>query len=122
MHQATVFIGVGKMGGVFARGFLRCGYPVYPITRYMNIATAAHQIPDPILVLVAVAEKDLVEVLAAIPRERLLADLEKAIHADPNHKCIGRSAPARCERAIQMSDKAGLAVPAIRKIYESINI
>ena len=255
MNQTTAIIGIGEMGGVFARGFLRCGYPVYPITRSVSIADAALKIPDPVLVLVAVAEKDLADVLAAVPkswhgrmgllqnellpadwqkhhissptiisvwfekkkgqavkvlmpsvvygpqadiivdalaslsipsqiladdealllqlvlknlfiltlniaglktggtvahlwdknnelarnvavevielqewlvqsdlpRERLLADLEKAIQADPNHKCIGRSAPARCDRAIHMADEAGLAVPAIREIHATLS-
>ncbi|MDX1707792.1 MAG: hypothetical protein R3274_04280 [Desulfobacterales bacterium] len=256
MNQTIAIIGIGEMGGVFARGFLRCGYPLYPITRSMSIADTAIQIPNPVLVLVAVGENDLANVLAAIPenwrdrlgllqnellpgdwqrrhinsptvisvwfekkkgravkvlmpspvygpqadiikeslnsldipsrrlaseqelllqlvlknlfiltlniaglktggtvahlwdknnrlarsvalevielqewlvqsnlpRERLLADLEKAIHADPNHNCIGRSAPARCDRVIQMADKAGLAVPAIRDIHTGLNL
>jgi len=29
-------IGIGELAGVFARAFLRCGYPVYPITRDKN--------------------------------------------------------------------------------------
>jgi prephenate dehydrogenase len=30
MNQTVVIIGIGEMGGVFAKGFLRSGYPVYP--------------------------------------------------------------------------------------------
>jgi ketopantoate reductase len=55
------------MGGVFARGFLRCGYPVYPVTRELPMDAAAAQIPTPELVLVAVAEKDLQSTLAQLP-------------------------------------------------------
>ena len=33
MKSPVVLIGIGEMGGVFARGFLRAGYPVYPATR-----------------------------------------------------------------------------------------
>ncbi len=250
MNKAVAIIGIGEMGGVFAKGFLRCGHPVYPITRSLSLFDAAAQIPEPVLVLVAVAEKDLPDILAdmpekwrgrlgllqnellpgdwkrfhisdptvisvwfekkkgqdvkvlvpspvygpqadiiaeclkslyipsrvlgdkdelllqlvlknlfiltlniaglktggtvadlwlnnnalarsvvheiiqlqewlvqsELPRERLVADLEKAIHADLNHNCVGRSAEDRLERALKLADKAGLAVPAIRKI------
>lgn len=67
MNQPIVIIGVGELGGVFARAFLRKGYPVYPVTRSMNISEAANNVPDPTLVLVAVAEKDLSDVLATTP-------------------------------------------------------
>lgn len=55
-------------------------------------------------------------VKSALPHERLVADLEKAIQADLNHSCVGRSAGERLERAVKIADNAGLAVPAIRKI------
>ncbi len=67
MKQPIVIIGVGEMGGVFARGFLRLGHPVYPVTRGQNLAQAAGEIPDPEAVLVAVGEKDLPEVLEQLP-------------------------------------------------------
>ena len=251
MNQTIAIIGIGEMGAVFASGFLRCGYPVYPITRSISLSDAVAQVPEPVLVLVAVAENDLHSVLAAmpecwhdrlgllqnellpgdwkqyhisnptvisvwfekkkgqdvkvlvsspvygpqadiivaclksldipcrvladeeallfqlvlknlfiltlnigglktggtvadlwlknnalarsvaheiielqewmvqseLPRERLVADLEKAIHADLNHNCVGRSAGERLERVVKLSDKAGLAVPVIRKIH-----
>lgn len=75
MNKPVVIIGMGEMGGVFARGFLRCAYPVYPVTRVMNITEVANQISDPELVVVAVAENDLHAVLEIIPahwRDRLL--------------------------------------------------
>lgn len=251
MHQTVVIIGIGEMSGVFAKGFLRSGYPVYPITRNMNLPSAVKQIPDPVLVLVAVAEKDLPDILAGMPekwrdrlgllqnellpsdwkpyhissptvisvwfekkkgqdykvfipspiygpatdiisnsletidipcrtlktedelllelvlknvyvltlniaglkiggtagslwfknnsfarsvadeiidvqawltqaelsRERLIEGMEQAIKAEPNHKCVGRSAAARLERTVKIADEAGLAVPKIREIY-----
>ena len=67
MKSPVVLIGVGEMGGVFARGLLRAGYPVYPVTRDDDIAAAAQELPAPALVLVAVAEKDLHPVLEQIP-------------------------------------------------------
>ena len=38
MKQPIVIVGIGELGGVFARAFLRNGWPVYPITRSMNIS------------------------------------------------------------------------------------
>ena len=251
IHQTVVILGMGEMGGVFARGFLRGGYPVYPITRNMSLSGAVTQVPDPVLVLVAVAEKDLPNILAGMPEkwggrlgllqnellpvdwkryhissptvisvwfekkkgqdynvfipspiygpaadiisnslktidipcrmlstedellyelvlknlyvltlniagqetggtaenlwfknnalarrvvheiievqawltqvelapDPLIDKMEQAIKAEPNHKCVGRSAAARLERAVKIADEAGLAVPTIREIY-----
>jgi hypothetical protein len=74
MRKSVVIIGIGEMAGVFARGFLRCGHPVYPITREMDMAAEAQLLPEPELVLLAVAENDLKQMLAQIPepwRDRL---------------------------------------------------
>lgn len=49
-------------------------------------------------------------------RARLLAGLEQAIEADPQHACRGRSAPDRLKRLLAHADAAGLAVPKIREI------
>ena len=54
MKQPVVLIGVGEMGGVFARGLLRLGHPVYPVTRDTDISALASQLPEPAMVLVAV--------------------------------------------------------------------
>jgi ketopantoate reductase len=67
MKTPVVVIGIGEMGGVFARGLLRTGHPVYPVTRGVNPAETARDLPDPELVLVAVAEKDLHAVLEQLP-------------------------------------------------------
>ena len=75
MIQPIVIVGIGELGGVFARAFLRNGLPVYPITRSMDISDQAGRIPQPKLVLVAVAEKDFKAVMATIP--------------DPWRNCIG---------------------------------
>jgi hypothetical protein len=39
-----------------------------------------------------------------------------AFDGDPEHKCMGRSAPARLARAIRQADEAGLDVPRLREI------
>ena len=67
MNQPVVIIGIGELASVFARGFLRNGYPVFPITRHMDISVALQTVPEPALVLVAVAEKDLTDVLSKLP-------------------------------------------------------
>lgn len=75
MKKPVIIVGLGEMGGVFARGFLRSGYPVYPVTRDMNIAEVSEQIAGPELVLIAVAEGDLQDVLIQIPeiwRDRIV--------------------------------------------------
>ena len=75
MNQPVVIIGIGELGGVFAKAFLHAGYPVYPVTRDMDIQKAARNIPEPLLALVAVAEKDFNSVIQSIP--------------DSWHNCIG---------------------------------
>jgi len=67
MKSPVVVVGMGEMGSVFARGFLRCGYPVIPVTRDMSVEAVAVEYPDPVLVLVAVGEAALQSVLEAIP-------------------------------------------------------
>ncbi len=73
--QPVILIGAGEMGGVFARGLLRAGYPVHPVTRKISLEETANTIPDPEFVLVSVAEGDLHPVLEQIPaawRDRLV--------------------------------------------------
>lgn len=59
MKKPVIIIGMGEMGGVFARGFLKSGYPVFPVGRKDDIDQLAMDIKEPELVLVAVGEKDL---------------------------------------------------------------
>lgn len=240
------------MGGVFARGFLRSGHPVMPVMRMTDLAKVVDAYPEPELVLVAVGENDLQQVLQSLPnpwhscvallqnellprdwqqhgldratvmsvwfekkkgmdakvvlsspvwgpksaamvealaaleiparevdslaemtfelvrknlyilttniaglvvggtvgelwsqheplardvandvmsiqeyllgepvaRERLLAGMLEAFEGDPEHKCMGRSAPARLERALAIADKAGLEVPHLRTVQQ----
>lgn len=74
-NKPVVIVGMGEMGGVFARGFLRSGYPVFPVTRQMNASLVAEELPDPELVLLAVAEADFAPVIEGVPdvwRDRLV--------------------------------------------------
>lgn len=68
MKEPIVIIGIGELANVFARGFLRCGYPVYPITRGMDLAQEYQQISSPKLVLVTVQENELHSLLEQLPR------------------------------------------------------
>ena len=53
---------------------------------------------------------------ATFERDQLIDGMVKGINGDPNHKCTGRSAPARLKRTIERADEAGLEIPKIREI------
>ncbi len=79
MRNSVVVVGMGEMGSVFARGFLRAGHPVFSVTRNMDMTVVAEELAtkqfDPQLVLIAVAEADLHSVLQKVPaawRDRLV--------------------------------------------------
>lgn len=65
--QSVVVVGIGELGSVFARGFLRLGHPVVPVTRKQSMREIAASVPEPALCLVAVAEADLATVLRELP-------------------------------------------------------
>jgi hypothetical protein len=66
MKKPIVILGIGELGSVFARAFLKNNYPVYPITRKTNIKKLASDI-NPELILVCTGEADLQSALAQIP-------------------------------------------------------
>lgn len=68
MDKPVIVMGMGEMGGVFARGFLRLGRPVYPALRQTRLADLAATVPDPELVLVATGEADLEQALGGLPQ------------------------------------------------------
>lgn len=65
--DAVVIVGMGELGSSFARGFLKCGHTVVPVTRAVRMQDVAHDVPTPALVLVAVGEAELDGVLASLP-------------------------------------------------------
>lgn len=67
LKSPIVVIGIGEIGSVLARGFLRIGYPVYPVTRELNMTDVATEIQEPEAVIVAVGESELDDVLARTP-------------------------------------------------------
>jgi len=75
MKRPIVLIGIGEIASVLARAFLRNEYPVFPVTRNMDIAQAARENPDPLMVVVGVAEKDFPATMKSMPvawRDRLV--------------------------------------------------
>ncbi len=66
MKKPIVVLGIGELGSVFSRAFLRNNYPVYPITRKTNI-DELHANIDPEFILVCVAENQLQPALKSIP-------------------------------------------------------
>ncbi|MDH5184704.1 MAG: hypothetical protein OEX12_12555 [Gammaproteobacteria bacterium] len=69
MLDPVVVVGIGEMAGVFTRGLLKLGHPVYPVTRQTDMEELAATIPEPALVLVAVGENDLHPTLEKIPAQ-----------------------------------------------------
>ena len=64
---------------------------------------------------------EVIQIQEALTGQRLAADqliagMLEAFEGDPDHRCMGRSAPARLARALQQADAAGLAVPRLREI------
>lgn len=68
MKAPIVVVGLGEMGGVFARGFLSNGHPVFPVLRHDATVDLVDEVSDPALVLITVGEEDLGEVLARLPQ------------------------------------------------------
>ena len=67
MKKPVVIIGIGEIGGVFARGLLRSGYPLIPVNRGDDIEQIASLYPDPEAVLLTVAETDLYQAMVTLP-------------------------------------------------------
>ena len=67
MQEPIVVVGMGEMGELFARGFLKRGHPVYPALRGTSLAELAASVPEPGLVLAAVGENDLASLLESLP-------------------------------------------------------
>jgi hypothetical protein len=61
---------------------------------------------------------DLQERLAGepLPRARLLNGLLEGFDGDPNHLCMGRSAPVRLRRARRLASAAGIVTPWLDEI------
>jgi len=69
MSKSVVVVGIGEMGSVFARGFLRLGYTVHPVIRDREMQAVCGSVEEPELVLIAVAEADLHDQLKHVPQQ-----------------------------------------------------
>lgn len=65
--QPAVVVGMGEMGGSFARGLLRDGHTVVPVLRNTDTDHLAESVPDPVVTLVTVGEADLDHALSTLP-------------------------------------------------------
>jgi len=54
-------------------------------------------------------------------KDRLFEDMLLAFNGDPAHQCMGRSAPARLQSALQHADHFALAVPTVREVAANCN-
>ncbi|EGW54457.1 hypothetical protein TevJSym_am00890 [endosymbiont of Tevnia jerichonana (vent Tica)] len=73
------------MGGVFSRGLLRLGVPLYPVTRNTDMGELAAALPSPEVVVVAVGEADLQPLLGQLPsvwKDRLCLLQNELLPAD----------------------------------------
>jgi len=68
MKKPVVIIGIGEIGGVFARGLLRSGHPLVPVNRNDDIELIASEYPDPEAVVLTVAETDLYQAFVILPK------------------------------------------------------
>jgi hypothetical protein len=49
-------------------------------------------------------------------RDQLLNAVLKAFEGDPEHRCMGRSAPQRLKRALEVAEQFDLDVPELKRI------
>jgi hypothetical protein len=59
-------------------------------------------------------------VSGTLDNEALTKAMLIAFEGDPDHGCMGRSAPARLERALQIADSAKLTVNTLRQIANTV--
>ncbi|MFI9652176.1 hypothetical protein [Guyparkeria halopsychrophila] len=52
----------------------------------------------------------------AFDPQRLMDGMIKGFDGDPQHQCMGRSAPQRMERALAQADELGVDMPAIKTV------
>lgn len=66
MNKSVIVVGIGELGSVFARGCLKMGYSVVPVTRHNQLKDFVG-IHDPEAVIIAVAEADIHDLMTQVP-------------------------------------------------------
>ena len=134
MSKSVILIGVGEIGGVFAKGILRTGFPVYPVVRGADMNIVAKEVPDPQAVVVAVGEKDIHQVLKSAPQswhDRLVLVQNELLPRDWNTHNIARPTvisvwfekkPGQDAKAIISSPVYGPLSSLIQSSLQSIDI
>ncbi len=69
MNAPIFVIGLGQLGVAFSEGFLKLGFTVVPLLRGDSIQAAVSDHGSPELILVAVGEDDLSQVLSQVPKD-----------------------------------------------------
>jgi ketopantoate reductase len=130
----VVIAGIGQLGGVFATGFLRAGYPVYPATPERPLSKIAGRVPDPFLVLLAVPENNIVETIRQVPeiwRDRLgLLQNELLPHVWESEGIVSPTAmavwfekkPGRDVKVFQPTRVFGPAAEIVRSALTALDI
>ncbi|MDQ7015580.1 MAG: hypothetical protein Q9N68_04295 [Gammaproteobacteria bacterium] len=133
MLDPVVIIGIGEMGGVFARSFLRSGHPIYPVGRHEDMQSLSEQI-KPVLVLLAVGEADLQDTLKQLPavwKDRLALLQNELLPRDWNQHGITNPTvisvwfekkPAIEAKVIIASPVYGPHAPLLANALENLNI
>ncbi len=130
----VVLVGVGEMGGVFAKALLRAGHTVVPVTRERSIPDTAELVHDPELVLVTVGEDDLDSVLHEMPaawrssvgliqNELLPRDWNRHAISDPTIAVVWfEKKPGIDTKAIIPTPVAGPGAPLLVTALEAIGV
>jgi hypothetical protein len=112
MNRPIVIVGIGELGGVFARAFLRNGLPEGTTTE--TLTTQHNELVRTIAMDVIDIQEWLTEV--TFEREKLIDGLVEGVFGDPQHICKGRAARERFTRVLDIADGAGLQIPRIREL------
>lgn len=127
-------VGLGEMGGVFARAFLKSGAPVYPVLRDTSPELVTEAAGEPALAMVTVGEADLDPALAALPEawkrrvgllqnELLPRDWERHGISDPTVAVVWfEKKPGQDVKVIIPTPVAGPFAGSVVAALDSINI
>ena len=88
LKASVAIVGLGELGQVLASGFLKIGHPVFPLNRGSSFSELTTSGVDPLLIIIAVGEKDLKEVLMILPesfKDRIVLLQNNLLRPDWQH-------------------------------------